>query len=300
MTLDDTTTEVNPDALAATLHSPRREAWSPVTITMHERSSFESLHLWLASQARPFGTLAADREHAAGLVDPQDRFVCPTLLTTDSLAYLAMRKLEDTTWQFGTHGFGPDADTLTTDMLKPHHDLGTPPPARTRSDNHRAPHRHPPAHTRRTPAARYPPPRHDHRHLAHLGGATMTRDASRTERFSPGSIGRVGYQKVRNAAAIDGRWDDRGTSDASTFASRPADSARPQDRVDDRRIDPSPAPSQGSRLAGMRRRSTQALDEQEVSLGAPGAGAPRECSVDRRRLDHRRGELWLRGRGEGL
>ncbi|MEU7171542.1 methyltransferase, FxLD system [Micromonospora tulbaghiae] len=115
--LDDTTAEVSLDALAAALHTQRLEAWSPVTITMEEGSSFESLHLWLASQPRPFGTLAVDRERSAGLVDPQDRFVCPTLLTADSFAYLAMRKLDDTTWQFGTHGFGPDADTLATDML---------------------------------------------------------------------------------------------------------------------------------------------------------------------------------------
>ncbi|MBX7268886.1 methyltransferase, FxLD system [Micromonospora sp. Llam7] len=115
--LDDTTTEVNLDALASALHSPRLEAWSPVTITMREGSSFESLHLWLASQPRPFGALAVDRERAAGLVDPQDRFVCPTLLTADSFAHLAMRKLDDTTWQFGAHGFGSDADTLTADMV---------------------------------------------------------------------------------------------------------------------------------------------------------------------------------------
>ncbi|MBO4205595.1 methyltransferase, FxLD system [Micromonospora echinofusca] len=115
--LDDTTTEANLDALTSALHTPRLDAWSPVTITMQDGSSFESLHLWLASQPRPFGVLAVDRERTAGLVDPQDRFVCPTLLTTDSLAYLAMRKLDDTTWQFGTHGFGPHADTLTTDML---------------------------------------------------------------------------------------------------------------------------------------------------------------------------------------
>lgn len=117
VTLDDTTTAVNPDALTSALHSPRLEAWSPVTITMQEGSSFESLHLWLASQPRPFGTLAVDRKRTADLGDPQDRFVCPTLLTTDSFAYLAMRKLDDTTWRFGAHGFGPDADTLTTDML---------------------------------------------------------------------------------------------------------------------------------------------------------------------------------------
>ncbi|MEU4645429.1 methyltransferase, FxLD system [Micromonospora sp. NPDC023814] len=117
LTLDDTTTEVGLDALASALHSPRLDAWSPVTITMQEGSSFESLHLWLASQPKPFGTLTVDRERAAGLIDPQDRFVCPTLLTADSFAYLAMRKLDDSTWQFGAHGFGPGADTLTADML---------------------------------------------------------------------------------------------------------------------------------------------------------------------------------------
>ncbi|ADL47635.1 methyltransferase, FxLD system [Micromonospora aurantiaca (nom. illeg.)] len=115
--LDDTSTEVSRDALTAALHTRRLDAWSPVTIAISDGSSFESLHLWLASQPRPFGTLTVDRERAAGLVDPQDRFVCPTLLTTGSFAYLAMRTLDDTTWQFGAHGFGPDADTLTADML---------------------------------------------------------------------------------------------------------------------------------------------------------------------------------------
>ncbi|SCL70779.1 protein-L-isoaspartate(D-aspartate) O-methyltransferase [Micromonospora citrea] len=115
--LDDTTTEVNPDALASALRSVRLEAWSPATITMQEGSAFESLHLWLASQSRPFGVLAVDRERTVGLLDPQDRFVCPTLLIADSFAYLAVRRLDDTTWQFGAHGFGPAAHTLTADML---------------------------------------------------------------------------------------------------------------------------------------------------------------------------------------
>jgi protein-L-isoaspartate(D-aspartate) O-methyltransferase len=34
-----------------------------------------------------------------------------------TIAYLAIRKLDDETWQFGVHGFGPHADTLTTDLL---------------------------------------------------------------------------------------------------------------------------------------------------------------------------------------
>ncbi|MBX7269585.1 methyltransferase, FxLD system [Micromonospora sp. Llam7] len=114
--LDDPT-EVDAGALTAALDQPRRDVWSPVTITMHELESFERLHLWLSSQPRPFGALAVDRQRTEGLVDPQDRFTCPTLLTSGSLAYLTMRKIGDDRWQFGAHGFGPDAHALTADLL---------------------------------------------------------------------------------------------------------------------------------------------------------------------------------------
>ncbi|GAA2356084.1 hypothetical protein [Dactylosporangium salmoneum] len=80
-------------------------------------ASFEALHLWLASQPRPYGVLNVDREHTAGLLDPQDRFFCPTLLTHSSLAYLTIRRHDDATWQCGAHGFGPDATTLTRDLI---------------------------------------------------------------------------------------------------------------------------------------------------------------------------------------
>jgi protein-L-isoaspartate(D-aspartate) O-methyltransferase len=116
LVLDDVT-EANADALASALDLPRVEAWAPVTVTMDEPGSFESLHLWLASQARPCGVLAVNRERAAGLVDPQDKFVCPTLLSTDSLAYLSLGRLDDTTWRFGAHGFGPDATALVGDLV---------------------------------------------------------------------------------------------------------------------------------------------------------------------------------------
>jgi protein-L-isoaspartate(D-aspartate) O-methyltransferase len=114
--LDDPA-EVDAAALAAALDEPRHDVWSPVTITMHELESFERLHLWLSSQPRPFGALAVDRQRTEGLVDPQDRFTCPTLLSAGSFAYLAMRKIDDDRWQFGAHGFGPDAPTLTADLL---------------------------------------------------------------------------------------------------------------------------------------------------------------------------------------
>ncbi|MEV4345802.1 methyltransferase, FxLD system [Actinoplanes sp. NPDC049596] len=105
--------EVDPGALAAALTMGRIELWSPVTVA----TSFESLHLWLASQPGPYGALAVDRERTAGLLDPQDRFVCPTLLTEDSFAYLTMRKADAGRWQLGAHGFGPAAAELTARMI---------------------------------------------------------------------------------------------------------------------------------------------------------------------------------------
>ncbi|WP_436528358.1 methyltransferase, FxLD system [Actinoplanes sp. HUAS TT8] len=110
--------EVNTDALTAALDRPRVEVWAPVTITMDEGTSFESLHLWLASQPRPFGALTVDRKATEGLMDPQDRFTCPTLLADDSFAYLAMRKVAENDWQFGAHGFGPAAAKLAADLIE--------------------------------------------------------------------------------------------------------------------------------------------------------------------------------------
>jgi protein-L-isoaspartate(D-aspartate) O-methyltransferase len=112
--IDDTTTRVDPDALAAALTGLRLEAWSPVTTP--PGVSFESLLLWLASQPVPYGRLIVDRERAAGLIAPFAP-VTPAFLTTDSVAYLALRRLDERTWQFGAHGLGPDADTLTARML---------------------------------------------------------------------------------------------------------------------------------------------------------------------------------------
>ncbi|GIF01542.1 hypothetical protein Ari01nite_90060 [Paractinoplanes rishiriensis] len=114
LVLDDPTTEVDADALSAALDGPRVEVWSPITMAMDD--SFEGLHLFLASQPRPYGVLNVNREATGGLLDPQDRFFCPTLLTGDSLAYLSIRQ-HGTAWQLGAHGFGPDATTLVHDLI---------------------------------------------------------------------------------------------------------------------------------------------------------------------------------------
>ncbi|WP_433294409.1 methyltransferase, FxLD system [Actinoplanes sp. CA-030573] len=115
--LDDPTTRVDEDALRAALDRPSVQRWSPVTAAIDDGHAFETVHLWLASQPRPYGILKVDREKTAGLLDPQDRFFCPTLLTEDSFAYLTLRKQDAETWQFGAHGFGPAADALVADLI---------------------------------------------------------------------------------------------------------------------------------------------------------------------------------------
>jgi protein-L-isoaspartate(D-aspartate) O-methyltransferase len=112
--VDDDSTQVNRAALSAALDRPRVEAWSPVTAP--PGVSFESLLLWLASQPVAYGRLFVDRDRAPDQVKPFAP-VAPAFLAEDSLAYLALRRLDEQTWQFGAHGFGPHADPLATAML---------------------------------------------------------------------------------------------------------------------------------------------------------------------------------------
>lgn len=113
--IDDPDTQaLNLDALTTALNGPRTDAWSAVTLP--PATPFESLHLWLASQPHPYGQLAVDRQRAADL-QPQNWDICPALLSPDSITYLAIRKLDDTTWEFGARGYGPHATALTQHML---------------------------------------------------------------------------------------------------------------------------------------------------------------------------------------
>ncbi|MCO8273830.1 methyltransferase, FxLD system [Actinoplanes sp. TRM 88003] len=115
--LDDRTTEVDETLLRAALDMPRVDLWSPVSAAMSDGKAFDSVQLWLASQPRPYGILNVDRNRTAGLLDPQDRFFCPTLLSSDSLAYLTLRENSGQNWQFGAHGFGPAAETLAAEII---------------------------------------------------------------------------------------------------------------------------------------------------------------------------------------
>jgi protein-L-isoaspartate(D-aspartate) O-methyltransferase len=120
LVLDDPSTQADAVALRAALERTRVEQWSPVTIDKARSAPLERLHLWLASQPGPYGILKVDREKAAGLVDPQDRFFDPVLLDQEgtSLAYLAMRDLDSASWELGAHAFGPNAAALTAALLE--------------------------------------------------------------------------------------------------------------------------------------------------------------------------------------
>ncbi|BCL14706.1 methyltransferase, FxLD system [Micromonospora sagamiensis] len=111
---DPDTRSLDLDALTPVLDGPRVDAWSEVTVP--PATSFESLHLWLASQPHPYGLLAVDRDRAVDL-DPQNWVSCPALLTGDSIAYLTIRQLDDTTWEFGARGYGPHAAPLTQHVV---------------------------------------------------------------------------------------------------------------------------------------------------------------------------------------
>jgi protein-L-isoaspartate(D-aspartate) O-methyltransferase len=115
--LDDDTTTVDIGALAAAIRGPRTEAWSQVTLPGN--TSFERLLLWLAGQPVPYGRLFVDQDRAAeqfgGGVAPFAT-VSPAFLTADSLAYLVLRRLDNGMWEFGAHGFGPDAAAVATRM----------------------------------------------------------------------------------------------------------------------------------------------------------------------------------------
>jgi protein-L-isoaspartate(D-aspartate) O-methyltransferase len=114
--IDDTTTRVDPAALAAGLTGPGVQVWSAVTLP--PMTSFESLLLWLACQPVPYGQLLTDSDRADD--DPIAPFakISPAFLAQDSLAYLLLRRVDEQTFQFGSHGFGPQAQRLATVMVE--------------------------------------------------------------------------------------------------------------------------------------------------------------------------------------
>lgn len=79
----------------------------------------------LATALDGFCLLSVDPKLDTGLVAPQNRMACPAVVEGGSFAYLALRKINDdqenpdrTTFEFGTHSFGPDARALAETMAE--------------------------------------------------------------------------------------------------------------------------------------------------------------------------------------
>lgn len=113
---DDGGFPADPDLLTGVLDSPRVERWTGVRVQRME--PFDSLHLWLATMLDGFALLSISRDADPGPLAPQNRMGCPTIVDGPNLAYLALRKLDDTTFEFGAHGLGPDADALAAVMAE--------------------------------------------------------------------------------------------------------------------------------------------------------------------------------------
>ncbi|MFB9965639.1 methyltransferase, FxLD system [Sinosporangium siamense] len=102
--------QVDEAALSGVLASPRAQVWSGVTVG--RRQPFHDQDLWLAGNLRGFALLTAKQQAVeAGVVSPSWRLGTPAVADGGSLAYRAkLRSVdpEQTTYEFGAYGHGPD------------------------------------------------------------------------------------------------------------------------------------------------------------------------------------------------
>ncbi|MFD6874399.1 MULTISPECIES: methyltransferase, FxLD system [unclassified Streptomyces] len=95
----------DPDALNGVFDTERAEVWSGVTVAMTE--PFTSLQMWLATALDGFCLMTVDPDLDTGLVTPQNKAACLSLLNGASFAHLTIRRNGDRA-EFGAHGYGPD------------------------------------------------------------------------------------------------------------------------------------------------------------------------------------------------
>ncbi|MEV0611180.1 methyltransferase, FxLD system [Polymorphospora rubra] len=112
---DDGGVPSDPSVLDGVLDTPRAEVWSGVVVGRME--PFDTLQLWLA-RLDGYCLMSVDRRLDTGVVSPQNKMACPTLLDAGSLAYLAIRRLGDAEVEFGAHGYGPDGPAIAETLVE--------------------------------------------------------------------------------------------------------------------------------------------------------------------------------------
>jgi protein-L-isoaspartate(D-aspartate) O-methyltransferase len=104
----------DPDLLSGALDSRRVEVWTGVVI--ERMVPFDTLQLWLATALDGYCRISVDPELDTGLVAPITRRSTDSAVDGGSVAYLAARRLDQSTAEFGVHAFGPGAATLAEAM----------------------------------------------------------------------------------------------------------------------------------------------------------------------------------------
>ncbi|MFG2488072.1 methyltransferase, FxLD system [Streptomyces virginiae] len=105
----------DPEALNGVFDTERAEVWSGVTVAMSE--PFTGLQMWLATALDGFCLMSVDGGLDTGLVAPQNKSACVSLLDGASLAYMTIRRNGDRA-EFGAHGYGPDAKAVAQALVE--------------------------------------------------------------------------------------------------------------------------------------------------------------------------------------
>ncbi|WP_455907572.1 hypothetical protein [Streptomyces goshikiensis] len=105
----------DPEALNGVFNTERAEVWSGVTVAMSE--PFTGLQMWLATALDGFCLMSVDVDLDTGLVAPQNKSACLSLLDGASLAYMTIRRNGDRA-EFGAHGYGPDAKAVAQALVE--------------------------------------------------------------------------------------------------------------------------------------------------------------------------------------
>ncbi len=107
---------VDPGLLDGVLDTPQVDAWSGVTAGRQE--PFDTLQLWLATVLQGFCLLTVDPGLDNGLLSPVNRIASPAAVEGASFAYLASRRRDEATVEFGASAFGPGASVLAEAMTE--------------------------------------------------------------------------------------------------------------------------------------------------------------------------------------